>query len=76
GQPLAEIDPTRLRARVIQAEAQVQLARAGLVQSQAALTRARTDIGVQTRDYARRKELADSGFVSKGALDQASSTLA
>ena len=76
GQPLARIDPTRLRARVVQAEAQVQLARAGLVQSQAALTRARTDIGVQTRDYARRKELADSGFVSKGALDQAASALA
>jgi len=76
GQKLAQIDATRLRARVTQAEAQVQLARAGLVQSQAALTRARTDIGVQTRDYDRRKKLADSGFVSKGALDQATSTLA
>ena len=76
GQPLAEIDATRLRARVTQAEAQVQLARAGLIQNQAALTRARTDIGVQTRDFARRTELAERGFVSKTALDQATSTLA
>lgn len=76
GQPLAQIDPTRLRARVIQAEAQLQLARAGLVQSQAALTRARTDIGVQSRDFGRRQELADRGFVSKTGLDQATSTLA
>jgi HlyD family secretion protein len=70
GQPLAQIDPTRLRARVTQAEAQVQLARAALVQSQAALTRARTDIGVQTRDFGRRKELAERGFTSKAGLDQ------
>jgi len=76
GQPLAQIDPTRLRARVAQAEAQVQLARAALVQSQAALTRARTDIAVQTRDFARRKELAERGFTSKAGLDQSANALA
>jgi HlyD family secretion protein len=76
GQPLAQIDETRLRARVAQAEAQVQLAQAALVQSQAALTRSRTDIGVQTRDYARRSELAERGFTSKAGLDQSANALA
>jgi HlyD family secretion protein len=76
GQPLAQIDETRLRARVTQAEAQVQLARAAMVQSQAALTRARTDIGVQSRDYARRQELAERGFASKANLDQSANALA
>ena len=76
GQPLAEIEPTRVRARVEQAEAQVQLARAALVQSEAALTRARTDIEIRRRDYARRKSLADRGFTSKAGLDEAANALA
>ena len=76
GQPLAQIDATRLRARVAQAEAQVQLARANLAQSQAALERARTDIGVQTRDFTRRQELAGKGFTSKAGLDQSANAVA
>ncbi len=76
GQPLAEIDPTRVAARVTQAEAQVDLARAGLAQSEAVLARAQTDIEVQTRDFARRKELTERGFTSKTGLDQAANAVA
>jgi HlyD family secretion protein len=76
GQPLAEIDPTRVAARVTQAEAQVELAEAALVQAQAALTRARTDIEVQSRDYARREELTRRGFQSKTGLDQSTNAVA
>ena len=76
GQPLAQIDDTRLRARVAQAQAQVQLARSALVQAEAAVERARTDIEIQTREYARRKDLAARGFASKTALDQSANALA
>jgi HlyD family secretion protein len=76
GQPLAEIDPTRVAARVTQAEAQVDLARAGLAQAQAALARARTDIEIQGRDFARRQELSKRGFTSKTGLDQAANAVA
>jgi HlyD family secretion protein len=76
GQPLAEIDPTRVAARVTQAEAQVELARAALVQAEAALGRARTDIEIQNRDYARREELTKRGFTSKAGLDQSANAVA
>ncbi len=76
GQPLAEIDPTRVAARVTQAEAQVQLARASLAQAEAGLARARTDIEIQGRDFQRRKELADRGFTSKTGLDQSANAVA
>lgn len=76
GQVLAEIDPTRLSARVSQSRAQVALAQAALAQADAAITRSRTDIAVQERDYARRETLARSGFVSKSGLDSASNLLA
>jgi len=76
GQPLAEIDPTRVAARVTQAEAQVDLARSGLAQAEAALARARTDIAVQSRDFSRREELAGRGFTSKAGLDQSANAVA
>jgi HlyD family secretion protein len=76
GQVLAEIDPTRLRARVAQGRAQVALAQATLAQAQASITRTQTDIAVQQRDYGRRAELAQRGFVSKAALDASSNILA
>jgi HlyD family secretion protein len=75
GQVLAEIDPTRIRARVQQAQAQVSLARASLAQADAAIVRARTDVEVQQRQYARAQELVKQGFVSKAALDQAQNAL-
>lgn len=76
GQPLAEIDPTRVRAKVDQAEAQVDLARAALAQAEAALARGRTDIEIQSRDFARRQELSKRGFTSKTGLDQAANAVA
>lgn len=76
GQVLAEIDPTRLRARAQQARAQVATAEAALAQAQASVSRTGTDILIQEREYARRAQLAERGFVSKSGLDTASSGLA
>jgi HlyD family secretion protein len=76
GQPLAEIDPTRVRARVTQAEAQVDLARAALAQAEAGQVRARTDIEVQRRELQRRKELTERGFATRAGLDQAVNAVA
>lgn len=75
GQILAEIDPTRVRARVEQSEAQVALARANLQQTAANVTRARSELEIQERDFARQKALADRGFVSKAGLDVAETRL-
>jgi HlyD family secretion protein len=75
GQVLAEIDATRPRARVAQTRAQVDLARAALTQADAAIDRARTDVEIQQREYARRTQLVERGFVSKAAIDQAQNAL-
>ncbi len=75
GQVLAEIDGTRPRARVAQTGAQVNLAQATLAQAQAAIGRARTDVEIQEREYARRKQLAARGFISKAAIDQAQNSV-
>jgi HlyD family secretion protein len=75
GQVLAEIDPTRVRARVQQSEAQVALARANLQQTAANVARSRSELEIQERDFARQKALADRGFVSKAGLDIAQSKL-
>ena len=76
GQVLARIDPTRPQARVAQARAQVDVAKASLAQAEAAIIRAQTDYEVQSREYARRKGLAEKGFVSKAGIDQAENALA
>ncbi len=75
GQVLAEIDGTRPRARVAQTGAQVDLAQATLAQAQAAIGRARTDVEIQEREYARRRQLVERGFISKAAIDQAQNNL-
>lgn len=75
GQVLAEIDPTKVRARVEQSEAQVALNRANLQQATANVARARADLEIQERDFTRQKALADRGFVSKAGLDIAQSKL-
>jgi HlyD family secretion protein len=69
GQVLAEIDPTRVKARVQQAQAQVALAQAALATAEANAMRARTDLEVQGRDFERQKELVRRGFVSRGKFD-------
>jgi HlyD family secretion protein len=76
GQVLAEIDPTRLRARVQQARAQVASAQAALAQAEATSARAGTEIAIQQREYARREQLAGRGYLSRSSLDVAQSTLA
>lgn len=75
GQVLAEIDSTRVRARVQQSEAQVALARAGLQQTVANVARARSELEIQERDFARQRALAERGFISKAGLDIAQSKL-
>ncbi len=69
GQVLAEIDPTRVKARVQQAQAQVALAQASLATAESNAVRARTDLEIQGRDYARQQELVRRGFVSKARFD-------
>jgi HlyD family secretion protein len=76
GQVLAEIDPTRLRARVAQAQAQVATAEAALESARAAVGRAATDVGIQQREFARRQQLAGQGFTSQASLDGARGALA
>ena len=76
GQVLAEIDPTRLRARVQQIRAQVASAQAALAQAESSSIRASTDIAIQQREFARRDRLANSGFISKSGLDTARGALA
>ncbi|MEN2791467.1 efflux RND transporter periplasmic adaptor subunit [Sphingomonas oligophenolica] len=76
GQVLAEIDPTRLRARVQQSRAQVALAQASLAQAEASISRAHSDAGTQERDYRRRASLAKSGFISTAGLDTSANALA
>ena len=75
GQVLAEIDPTRLNARVQQARAQVASAQASLALAEASGARAQSEIGIQEREFSRRSQLAERGFLSKSALDGASSVL-
>lgn len=76
GQVLATIDPTRPQARVTQAMAQVDLARATLAQADAAIIRAQTDMQVQSREFARQQQLFEKGFVSKAGIDSAENALA
>ena len=76
GQVLAEIDPTRIKARVQQAQAQVSLAQASLLQAEAGAARALTDLAIQQREFGRRQNLEAGGFVSKAGLDVAASGLA
>lgn len=76
GQVLAEIDPTRFRARVEQAQAQVTLVRANLLQAEAAAARARIDLTTQERDFERKKSLAARDFLSEAGLDNSANLLA
>lgn len=75
GQVLAVIDPTRFRARVQQAQAAVALAEASAAEVQANSGRVRTDLALQEREFARRQELAQRGFLSRSALDTAAGTI-
>lgn len=71
GQLLALIDPTRVNAQFAQGQAQLALAQANMRQAEANSSRAQADLVLQQRNFARRKAIADQGFVSKAELDQA-----
>lgn len=71
GQLLAELEPVRLDASVRQAEAQVALARANVIQAEAAITRGLTGVTDARRNNERLQQLYKRGFVAKRELENA-----
>jgi HlyD family secretion protein len=76
GQVLAEIDPTRVRARVQDAQASVATAQASLAIAESNALRTRTDLEIQTREFNRQSELVRRGFVSRSQFDGSTNQLA
>jgi len=76
GQILAQIDPTRLQAKVQAARAGVSAAQAQLAQALAALQRANGDLSLRGRENARFKTLSAQGFASLANADTADNMLA
>lgn len=71
GQLVALIDPATFRARVDQGEADLKLARAGLVSAEAGIIRAKAELEQTKRDFERNRQLAARGNLSESALDTA-----
>ena len=78
GQVVARLDPRTFEARLLQREADVEVANANIQSRNAELTRARSNLKRAQRELSRREELSLDGHVSvseletdKNALDQA-----
>lgn len=71
GDVLATIDPRTFEAKVAQARADLNAARAALSNQQAALTKATAIKGVAERTETRQKTLQDKGFSSGATFDVA-----
>ncbi len=78
GQIIARLDPRTFEARLLQREADVEVANANIQSRNAELTRARSNLKRAQRELSRREELSLDGHVSvseletdKNALDQA-----
>ena len=78
GQVIARLDPRTFEARLLQREADVEVANANIQSRNAELTRARSNLKRAQRELSRREELSLDGHVSvseletdKNALDQA-----
>ncbi|MCY3857528.1 MAG: efflux RND transporter periplasmic adaptor subunit [Gammaproteobacteria bacterium] len=78
GQVIARLDPRTFEARLLQREADVEVANANIQSRNAELTRARSNLKRAQRELSRREELSLEGHVSvseletdKNALDQA-----
>lgn len=78
GQIIARLDPRTFEARLLQREADVEVANANIQSRNAELTRSRSNLKRAQRELSRREELSLQGHVSmseletdKNALDQA-----
>ncbi|MCY4095388.1 MAG: efflux RND transporter periplasmic adaptor subunit [Gammaproteobacteria bacterium] len=78
GQVIARLDPRTFEARLLQREADVEVANANIQSRNAELTRSRSNLKRAQRELSRREELSLDGHVSvselendKNALDQA-----
>ena len=78
GQIIARLDPRTFEARLLQREADVEVANANIQSRNAELTRSRSNLKRAQRELSRREELSLEGHVSvseletdKNALDQA-----
>ncbi len=78
GQIIARLDPRTFEARLLQREADVEVANANIQSRNAELTRSRSNLKRAQRELSRREELSQQGHVSmseletdKNALDQA-----
>ena len=70
GQLLARIDSRTYEGRVKQTEAQVEIAKANIVQQEASVVRAIASSGEAKRLFERQQELAKAGHVSESELDR------
>ena len=81
GQLIARIDPQTFETRVQQAQADVDAARAQVMTQQAniaaqraALAKAEVDLAEAKRDFERKQQLVDKGFISGAERDKAQAT--
>ena len=81
GQLIAQIDPQTFETRVQQAQADVDAARAQVMTQQAniaaqraAVAKAEVDLAEAKRDFDRKQQLVDKGFISGAERDKAQAT--
>jgi HlyD family secretion protein len=81
GQLIAQIDPQTFETRVQQAQADVDAARAQVMTQQAniaaqraAVAKAEVDLAEAKRDFERKQQLVDKGFISGAERDKAQAT--
>lgn len=71
GDLLAQIDPRTYEGRLKQSEAQLEIAKANVIQQQASLVRARADFSEAERLLERQQRLRQSGLISESEMDSA-----
>ena len=76
GDLIARIDPLTFATRVRQAEADLNVAEAGVALQEAAIVRVKANLGLAEREVDRQRPLASRGNVSASVLDAAETTLA
>lgn len=76
GQLLAEIDPRTYEGRVKQSEAQLEIAKANVLQQEANLARAIADQAEAQRQLERQERLGASSYISESDIDRLKTALA
>lgn len=76
GQLLAEIDPRTYEGRVKQSEAQLEIAKASVLQQEASLARALADQAEAQRLLERQERLGASSYISESDIDRLKTALA